>query len=90
MQFENTLERASLLARVDKNNIVKFDVKENNILITSNSEIASFCRLPSMNFLLFPQRNFKKGYTNSEIYVTIYNHEHFFGVCGRVPLAVRH
>ena len=41
MQFENTLERASLLARVDKNNIVKFDVKENNILITSNSEIGN-------------------------------------------------
>ena len=41
IQFENTLERASLLARVDKNNIVKFDVKENNILITSNSEIGN-------------------------------------------------
>lgn len=40
-QFENTLERASLLARIDKNNIVKFDVKENNILITSNSEIGN-------------------------------------------------
>ena len=40
-QFENTLERASLLARVDKNNVVKFDIKENNILITSNSEIGN-------------------------------------------------
>ena len=38
-QFESTLERVSLIAKFDKNNIVKFDAKENNILITSNGEI---------------------------------------------------
>lgn len=40
-QFESTLERVSLLARLDRNNLVKFDMKENNILITSNSEIGN-------------------------------------------------
>jgi len=40
-QFENTLERASLLAKLDKNNLVVFDIKENNLLITSNSEIGN-------------------------------------------------
>lgn len=40
-QFEDTLERVSLLARFDKNNLVKFDIKENNILVTSNSEIGN-------------------------------------------------
>jgi len=40
-QFESTLERVSLLARLDRNNLVKFDIKENNILITSNSEIGN-------------------------------------------------
>lgn len=40
-QLENTLERAQLLARADRNNLVKFDLKENNMLITSNSEIGN-------------------------------------------------
>lgn len=40
-QFDDTLDRASLLARFDKNNLVKFEIKENNILITSNSEIGN-------------------------------------------------
>lgn len=40
-QFESTLERASLLAKFDKNNLVKFDMKESNLLITSNSEIGN-------------------------------------------------
>ena len=40
-QFESTLERVSLIAKFDKNNIVKFDMKENNILITSNGDIGN-------------------------------------------------
>lgn len=40
-QFDDTLDRASLLAKFDKNNLVKFEIKENNILITSNSEIGN-------------------------------------------------
>ena len=40
-QFDDTLDRASLLARFDKNNLVKFEIKENNISITSNSEIGN-------------------------------------------------
>lgn len=40
-QFEATLERVSLIARFDKNNIVKFDIKENNVLITSNGDIGN-------------------------------------------------
>ena len=40
-QFDDTLDRASLLAKFDKNNLVKFEIKENNMLITSNSEIGN-------------------------------------------------
>ncbi|MGN1227113.1 MAG: DNA polymerase III subunit beta, partial [Christensenellales bacterium] len=41
VQFDDTLDRASLLAKFDKNNLVKFEIKENNILITSNSEMGN-------------------------------------------------
>lgn len=40
-QIENTLERAQLLARADRNNLVKFDLKEKNMLISSNSDIGN-------------------------------------------------
>lgn len=40
-QFEATLERVSLIAKFDKNNIVKFDIKENNVLVTSNGDIGN-------------------------------------------------
>lgn len=36
--FENSLERASILSKSDKNNLVKLDVKEKLMTITSNSE----------------------------------------------------
>jgi len=36
--FMNSIERASLLAKVGKNNLVKLDIKENSIEITSKSE----------------------------------------------------
>ncbi|MDD4002962.1 MAG: DNA polymerase III subunit beta [Clostridia bacterium] len=38
LQFEDSLERASILSKGDKNNLVKFDVKEKILTITSNSE----------------------------------------------------
>lgn len=40
-QFEDALERASLLSKVGQGNCVKFDVKEKNLCITSNSEIGN-------------------------------------------------
>ena len=36
--FLNSIERASLLAKVGKNNLIKLDMKENNMEITSKSE----------------------------------------------------
>lgn len=38
LQFEESLERASILSKGDKNNLVKFDIKEKMLTITSNSE----------------------------------------------------
>ena len=40
-QFEDSLERASLLSKVGQGNCVKFDVKEKNLCITSNSELGN-------------------------------------------------
>lgn len=40
-QFEDSLERASLLSKVGQNNLVKFEIKERNLVITSNSEIGN-------------------------------------------------
>lgn len=40
-QFEQALERATLLLRSTQNNYVKFDIKENNVCITSNSELGN-------------------------------------------------
>lgn len=40
-QFEEALERATLLSRTSNNNFVKFDIKENNLCITSNSELGN-------------------------------------------------
>lgn len=40
-EFQNALERASLLAKEEKANLVKLEVCENSILISSNSEIGS-------------------------------------------------
>ncbi len=39
--FEDALERATLLSKTSNNNYVKFDIKENNILLTSNSELGN-------------------------------------------------
>ena len=40
-QFEQALERATLLTRTSTNNFVKFDIKENNICITTRSELGN-------------------------------------------------
>ncbi|MBE7082497.1 MAG: DNA polymerase III subunit beta [Clostridiales bacterium] len=40
-QLTNSLERASLLSKVGQNNLVKFDIKENALVLTSNSEIGN-------------------------------------------------
>ena len=40
-QLEQALERASLLSKVGQNNLVKFDIKERNMVISSNSEIGN-------------------------------------------------
>lgn len=38
MDLMNSIERASLLSKEGKNNLIKFDIKENNLVITSKSE----------------------------------------------------
>jgi len=40
-QFESGLERASILSKGDKNNLVKFDIKEKLLLLTSASDIGN-------------------------------------------------
>jgi DNA polymerase-3 subunit beta len=40
-QFESGLERAILLSRVDKNNLVKFDIKNDVMVLSSNSDIGN-------------------------------------------------
>lgn len=40
-QFEDALERASLLSKVGQGNCVKFEVKDKNLCITSNSELGN-------------------------------------------------
>lgn len=40
-QFEQALERATLLSRTSSSNYVKFDIKESNLCITSNSELGN-------------------------------------------------
>ena len=40
-QLEDAIDRCSVLSRIDKNNLVKFDIKEKNLMLTSNSEIGN-------------------------------------------------
>lgn len=40
-QLEDAIDRASVLSRIDKNNLVKFDIKEKNLMLTSDSEIGN-------------------------------------------------
>jgi len=41
VQIEDALERVSLLTKVGQNNFVKFEISENNLNLTSNSEIGN-------------------------------------------------
>lgn len=40
-QFEDALDRASLLSKIGQNNLVKFDIKENKLQISSNSDLGN-------------------------------------------------
>ncbi len=40
-QLEDAIDRASVLSKIDKNNLVKFDIKEKNLMLTSSSEIGN-------------------------------------------------
>ena len=40
-QFEDSLERASLLSKIGQGNLVKFEIKENNLCLSSNSDIGT-------------------------------------------------
>lgn len=40
-QFEDALERASLLSKMGQNNLVQFDIRDQNLCITSKSEIGN-------------------------------------------------
>ncbi|MEG1509151.1 MAG: DNA polymerase III subunit beta [Clostridia bacterium] len=40
-QFEEKVERVCIISRYDKNNLIKMNIKENTILLTSNSEISN-------------------------------------------------
>ena len=40
-QFEDALDRASLLSKVGQNNLVKFEIKENSLLVKSNSDLGN-------------------------------------------------
>lgn len=40
-QLEDAIDRASVLSRIDKNNLIKFDIKETTLMLTSNNELGS-------------------------------------------------
>ena len=40
-QFEDALERASLLSKIGQGNLVKFEIKEKNLCLSSNSDIGN-------------------------------------------------
>jgi len=48
LQFEDSLERASILSKGDKNNLVKLDIKEKIMTITSNSEAGNIKEIISV------------------------------------------
>lgn len=49
-QFEDALDRASLLSKIGQNNLVKFDIKENSMQITSNSDIGNISEKVNVSF----------------------------------------
>ncbi len=77
-QLTDALERASLLSKVGQNNLVKFDIKENNLLLTSNSEIGNIKENINISskgkdlFIAFNARYFMEAFrTNSDEFVKI-------------------
>ena len=77
-QLTDALERASLLSKVGQNNLVKFEIKENNLLLTSNSEIGNIkenINITSQGkdlFIAFNARYFMEAFrTNSDEFVKI-------------------
>lgn len=49
-QFEDSLERVSLLSRIGQNNLVKIEMKENIMVLTSNSEIGKIEEVLPIHF----------------------------------------
>lgn len=77
-QLTDALERASLLSKVGQNNLVKFDIKENNLLLTSNSEIGNVKENIGITsqgkdlFIAFNARYFMEAFrANSDEFVKI-------------------
>lgn len=77
-QLTNALERASLLSKVGQNNLVKFDIKENNLTLTSNSEIGNIKENISVSsqgkdiFIAFNARYFMEALrTTSDEFIKI-------------------
>ena len=71
-QISDALERASLLSKVGQNNLVKFDIKESNLILTSNSEIGNIKEIIniSMNgkdmFIAFNARYFMEAFRTTQ------------------------
>ncbi|MBO7527915.1 MAG: DNA polymerase III subunit beta [Clostridia bacterium] len=67
-QLLDALDRASLLSKVGQNNLVKFDIKENTLLLTSNSEIGNIKENISISiegkdiFIAFNARYFMEAF----------------------------
>lgn len=77
-QITDALERASLLSKVGQNNLVKFDIKENNLLLTSNSEIGNIKENINISmtgkdiFIAFNARYFMEAFrTTSDEFIKI-------------------
>ena len=77
-QITDALERASLLSKVGQNNLVKFEIKDNNLLLTSNSEIGNIKENINITqqgkdiYIAFNARYFMEAFrTNSEEFVKI-------------------
>lgn len=77
-QLTDALERASLLSKVGQNNLVKFDIKENNLLLTSNSEIGNVKENIGISlegkdlFIAFNARYFMEAFrTNTDEFIKI-------------------
>lgn len=77
-QLTDALERASLLSKVGQNNLVKFDIKENNLLLTSNSEIGNIKENINISatgediFIAFNARYFMEAFrTNNDEFIKI-------------------